>query len=150
MVSCFSCGKPGHNAKQYRYKPLEVQKQTSTTTTATDVKPITCFVCREGGHKSLQCPKCNMEKVRKVTIQADKIKRLATNNVMAKINEVRIPMTIDSGAKVSIVPLELVKQEELTGDSTKCKGAFDKQTWTDAKIAHVTITVGTESLQIKV
>ena len=130
--------------------PLEVQKQTSTTTTATDVKPITCFVCREVGHKSPQCLKCNREKVRKVTIQADKIERLATNDVMAMINEVRIHMTIDSGAEVSIVPLELVKPEELTGDSTKCKGSFDKQTWTDAKIAHVTITISTESLQTKV
>jgi len=72
-------------------------------------------------HKSQQCPKRNKERVRKVIIQAEKIERLATNNVMAMIGDTRIPMTMDSGAEVFIVPLELVKTEEFIKDSSKCK-----------------------------
>ena len=125
---------------------VEALGDTETDTTP-DVKHIVCFVCREVGHKSPQCPKGNKEKVRKVSIQANLIERLATNDVMAKINDTRIPMTIDPGAEVSIVPLELVKQGEFTGESTKCKGAFYKQVWTDARIAFVNIVIGTNSLQ---
>ena len=56
-------------------------------------------------------------------------------------------MTFDSGAQISVVPIELVKQEELTGETSKCKGAFSKQEWSEGKVANVTFHVGTEVFQ---
>ena len=127
---------------------METQKQTGKN--STDVKLIVCFVCREVGHKCLQCPNRQKEKVKKVTIQAHLMERLATNDVMARFNDVRVPMTIDSGAEASIVPHELVRPQDFTGETIKCKGAFDKQVWTDARVASVNIVIGNESFQEKV
>ena len=78
------------------------------------------------------------------------MERLATNDVMARFNDVRVPMTIDSGAEASIVPHELVRPQDFTGETIKCKGAFDKQVWTDARVASVNIVIGNESFQEKV
>ena len=61
-MSCFSCGKLGHIAKDCRYKPLAIQKQESTNTIPTEMKLIVCFTCRDVGHKSSQCPKRNKVK----------------------------------------------------------------------------------------
>ena len=87
------------------------------------------------------------DRVKRILIHEDKIERLAKNDIMATLGGKRIPMTFNSGAKISVVPIELVKQEELTGETSKCKGAFSKKEWSEGKLANVTFHVGTEVFQ---
>ena len=56
------------------------------------------------GHKSAQCPTKEKDKVKKVKILAHPIETLAENDVMASVNNHLLPMILDSGAQVSIVP----------------------------------------------
>ena len=115
-----------------------------------DVKPITCFVCREVGHKSPQFPTRNKEKVKKVKIDAHLIETLAENDVMASVNSHLVPMTLDSGAEISLVPKEFVNPDNYTGESLKFKGVDAAGEWIEAKVANVTIRIGPESFQERV
>ena len=143
-VTCYSCGKVGHMSKEYRSKPLQVQKQTSTNTAPVDTKPIVCFTCSELGHKSPQCPKRRKDKVKRVSIPREKIERLADNDIMATLGGVRLPMTFDSGAQISVVPIELVRSDEMTGETTNYRGAFTNNEWLVGIVANVSIKVGDE------
>ena len=83
------------------------------------------------------------EKVKKEKIVAHMIETLAENDVMASVNDHRLPMTLDSGEEVSIVPQEFVKPSDFMGETLKwclC------QTWvTEARVANVHVTIGQES-----
>ena len=47
---------------------------------------------------------------------------LAENDVMASVDNHLVPMTLDSGAEVSIVPQEFVRLSDYTGEKLKFKG----------------------------
>ena len=103
----------GHLDKDCRSKPEDPQKHNNLATPQKESKPIVCFTCKETGHKSPQCPR-KKDKIKKVIIKVDKVEKLAVNYVMATIGGVRLRMTIDLGAEISIVPKELIKTEEFT------------------------------------
>ena len=67
------------------------------------------------GHKSPNCPKKKKSTVRKIEIPIHRVMALNENKVMAEISGIAIPLTIYSGAQMTIVQLEAVKPEELTG-----------------------------------
>ena len=146
-VTCYACGKVGHMSRDCRSKPLESHKQTSTSISPAEVKPLVCFSCHEVGHKSPQCPKRNKDRVKKVLIQEDQIAHLANNDVMAIVGGVRIPMTFDTGAQISLVPIELVRPDEFTGETLRFKGVLSKQSWSEGKVATVTMSVGNQLFQ---
>jgi len=56
-----------------------------------------------------------------------------------------MPITCDSGAQVSVVPAECVKQEEFTGES-QVLGDFHTERVT-GKVCHVTFTISGRSFQ---
>ena len=109
-----------------------------------DVKPIVCFTCHEVGHKSLQCPKRPKDKVKWVVIPENKIVHLARNDVMSEIAGKRVPLTFDTGAQISLVPNELVSEEEFTGEVSKFKGINSKREWSEGRVAKITFTVGAD------
>ena len=45
---------------------------------------------------------------------------------MARIGNMRIPMTFDTGAQIPLVPIELVKPEEFTGEVPSSRGSWRK------------------------
>ena len=114
-VTCFFCEKLGHMAKECRSRPGEMPKGNAAS--SKDVKPIVCFLCNEVGHKSPQCPNKKKEKVKKVKIFAHLIETLSKNDVMASIHNHLLPITLDSGAEISIVPQEFVNPSDFTGES---------------------------------
>ena len=107
-VTCYTCGKVGHMSKDCRSNSLDIDKQVSTITNPTDFKPIVCFSCRDVCHKSPQCPKRKKDRVKRVLTQEHKIGRSAKNDIMATFGRKRMPMTLDSGAQISVVSIELV------------------------------------------
>jgi len=66
-VTCFSCGKRGHMAKECRTRPqaervstpvsVETPVVTSNPPPKSDLKEVTCFRCRQKGHKAPNCPR---------------------------------------------------------------------------------------------
>ena len=53
-------------------------------------------------------------------------------------------MTFDSGAQISVVPIELVRSDEMTGVTTNYRSAFTNNEWLVGKVANVSIKVGNE------
>ena len=143
-MTCFACGKVGHILKQCRSKQFETHKQANTNLSPTEQKTIVYFTCHEVEHKSSQCPKRPRDKVKRVLIPEDKIVHLAANDVMGKIADTSIPMTFDTGAQISLVPIELVKEDEFMGETSKFKGVTTEGSWSEGKVALVTFSVETD------
>ena len=100
-------------------------------------KPITCYNFNEVGHKSPQCHLGKKDKVKKVKISTEQIETLDKNDVMASVNDKLVPMTLDSGAKISIAPKEFVKQSDFIGETLKFKGILANYELTEAQVANV-------------
>ena len=107
-----------------------------------DTKPVVCFSCHVVGHKSPQCPKKQIGSVKRVEIPVDKVKALSTNEVMAETSGVRIPHTVDLGDQMTIVPLEVVKPDELTGATTTFNVIIDGEY--EGELAKVRFSVGSD------
>ena len=99
-ITCFHYGKIAHMAKEFRSRLAEANPPEQKD--VKEVKPMICFSCREVGHKSSQCPNRRKEKVKKIKILSYMIQCLAENYVMASVNSRLIPMTLDSGQKLTI------------------------------------------------
>ena len=69
-------------------------------------------------------PSRRKEKVKKVTISAGMIETLDDNDVVALVNGHLVPIAIDSGAKMSIVPQEFVEQSDFVGEILTFKGVL--------------------------
>ena len=111
------------------------------------MKPLVCFSCRELGHKSPQCPNKRKEKVKRIKILPELVECLAENNVMASVNNHLVPMTLDSGAEVTIVPQEFVKPSDCMEEKLKFNGVLAKHEWTEARVAMIPVVIGIESFQ---
>ena len=69
------------------------------------------------------------------------------NDVMAKVGDKKIPMTFHTGATISLFPKEMVKPEQLTGDTMKIKGVGEEGTWLEGNIAMITFVVGSNEFK---
>ena len=150
--SCFHCGKQGHYSKECRTrlaKEWNQQYQSSRTPvvktetaepsqTAKLKKEITCFDCRQKGHKSPQCP-LRVNQVKKINIPANKVVPLRKNEVFGAIGNHRLPITCDTGAEVTVVPEECVNPNQFTGET--CELAAFNKTTSEGKWCNVDITI---------
>ena len=80
--------------------------------------------------------------MKKIEIPVEKITTLNQNDVMSEITGITLPLTIDSGAMISVVPIELVSESEFTGEVSKLKGLNSNGEWSQGKVANVTFVVG--------
>ena len=69
---------------------------------------------------------------------------------MARVNGHLVPTTIDSGAKISIVPNEFIKSDDFVGETLKFKGVLAGYEWTKAHVAKVPMSIGKEPFVEKV
>ena len=93
--------------KQATPSPSHVPTPAVTPAVSKPEKKPICFNCRQVGHKSLQCPKKQAaNSVKRIQIPLSKVKMLKQGEVLAAILGQAIPVTIDSGAEITIVPEE--------------------------------------------
>ena len=151
---CFYCGKPGHFAAECRSRlagdksalpkqegPVPTQHPQTRSETAQANKPkreITCFNCRQTGHKSPQCP-LRVKQVKKINIPANKVVPLARNEVFGSMGKHRLPITCDTGAQVTLVPEECVEPTQFMRET--CVLATVNDTKFEGKRCEVDITI---------
>ena len=66
------------------------------------------------GHKSPQCPKKPKDRVKRVKIPKDEIVSLGARDILPEVSGITIPVTLDTGADISVVPLEVVQPHQFT------------------------------------
>ena len=81
-------------------------------------REVTCYNCRQKGHKSPQCP-LRQSQVKRIEIPSDKVVQLRGNDLVGTIGVHKLPITCDSGADVTFVD-----PKQLTGGTRdiKCFG----------------------------
>ena len=94
------------------------------------------------GHKPSQCPKRQLGSVKSIKIPVNSVKALGSNEVMGQMAGILLPITLDSGAQVTVVPEEVVQVSEFTGESTKFKGIIQGEHM--GRLANVIIQIGAE------
>ena len=154
---CYLCRKPGHFAAECCSRapaerpPLSRQETPPMTqqypSKTEGLKPsrgvqrplgeVTCFNCHQKGHIS---PNCTAKrKVKKVKIREDSIATLKSNEVFGSVGPHRMPITIDTGAEVTVVPAEAVDDEQLTGEEKTLRSFNNGESI--GKVCMVNITV---------
>ena len=161
---CFHCGKPGHFAAECRSRlagdkstlprqeiPFPAQqpltRQETTKPTRGGLRPLsetTCFICQQKGHISPNCPS-KRSKVKKVRVDEAKIRLLKENEVFGAVGLHRMPVTLDTGAEVTVVPEEAVGPHQLSGDSRTLRSFNNAES--EGKVCVIHVKVGDHILQ---
>ena len=71
------------------------------------------------------------------------MKALGNSEVMAEMLGILLPVTLDSGAQVTIVPEEAVKESEFTGETTRFNGIMHGEY--SGKLANIVLQIGGET-----
>ena len=122
-------------------------KKEHVTEKPTSQRPLsdtTCFRCHQKGHISPNCP-TRRNKIKKVKVQEDMIETLRTNEVFGAIGPHRMPITLDTGAEVTVVPEEAVLPHQFTGENRVLK-AFNN-TESSGRVCVVTISLDENLIQ---
>ena len=164
LGDCFYCGKPGHFAAECRSRlagdksalprqevpvqteqPLTRLEIPKATRGERDMSQVTCFRCRQQGHISPNCPKKPSSRVKRVQVTEDLIEMLKENEVFGAVGPHRMPVTLDTGAEITVVPVEAVDASQFTGESRTLRAFNNNESV--GKVCIVEITAGDQVLQ---
>ena len=130
--SCFKCGKPGHRAAEC----FAMMSGAGNDTPKREDRPVfSCYTCGQPRHKSPDCPnKAESSNNRKDVDARKKDGRKALRNIrvstssddanviLAMVEGKQLPLLLDTGAQISVMPAELVPTSAKTGDKVRIKG----------------------------
>ena len=149
---CFLCGKAGHFTRDCR-KSSKVVINTSTNFTPaeenqkvkTEGRVVKCYRCGEVGHKKPDCPKKN-KKSSVVKVGPSRVFR--RNEMLATVGVISMPVTLDTGVEVSVLPEEADCVLKYTEEKVTLTGIFDNLTSRTAPLAEVELTIGGEVINM--
>jgi len=127
-ISCFTCGKQGHMSRKCRSCP-QAEAATNPRAPAAPVAAegaggktgeVVCFRGNGKGHKSPACP-TKPKSNRRVRLPEREPVALSHEELFGAVGEYSMGITIDTGAQVSIVPKECVREEQMTGFKQKVR-----------------------------
>ena len=121
---CFKCNKPGHMAFDCPQNKGS-GAPTKTYTREGGSSKVVCYHCHEEGHKSPQCPK-KLEPKNEKEAKPTFVRRVWAGHdedvvLPGKMNDQETTFLLDSGARISIVPENLISQKQLTGEKVLVK-----------------------------
>ena len=155
-LTCFTCGKQGHKAVDCWSDNTSSFYQPASVSGSASVK-ITCYSCGEVGHKSTQCP--NKDRIGKVEsnllrqvkaepkeVQVKPVRRIRKHqnkdtSLRMKVNSQVVPVLLDSGSSVTVVPENMVAETQKTGDTVAVK-AFGAKKYLVLPMAEIPFEVG--------
>ena len=150
---CYKCQKPGHRAAECRSNPSLPSEQSRG-----DSFQTRCFTCGVLGHKSPECPirngnKSKQSDEKKEPEKSEKSKKKAfkqaevtvlhngpTNMIEATLYDQPLPLLLDTGAQLSVVPEEMVPPAARTGSKVHLKGYEGRVD--EAELAKISLCVG--------
>ncbi len=128
IISCFKCGKVGHKAvdcySRTYSKPLS-GSQSNHHRKYGPRQQIVCYNCGESGHKVPQCPSKSQQKTQNLQnrgtdkgVQPKPLRRVWNREgddpiVKGSVSGVEIPILLDTGARITVVPQSIVRPEEI-------------------------------------
>jgi len=155
QVTCFQCGKAGHYAKECRGASRgsgtgstygSNNSKTSTEETANGKagnRVVECYGCGGEEHVRSECPTAN-KKTKSVKTRV--AKSLAYNEVLAKVGGITMPVTLDSGVTISLLPEEANCVTRYTGKTVTLTLATEGPTSFEALILEAEVVIGNETI----
>ena len=103
-------------------------------------KPVKCFNCGKTGHNSPACQE-RKQNCKRVGTPQRELEQLDKNEAMVSINGILCLMTLDTGAKVTLVPKEVVPSQCFTGATQLFKGVDRTKGYSEGAVARVEMNV---------
>ena len=156
--ACFHCGKPGHFSAECRSRLAEEKGGTQQTENPgygdkkeqtvgvkgqRDMSTITCFRCRKKGHISPQCP-TRTNKIKRIKIPAERLVALRKNEVFGCMSGCSVPVTLVSGADITVVPFKCVLPSQFTGE--ECELNSFNHVKSKGKVCNIQVTIGDKTV----
>ena len=149
--SCFLCGKVGHFARDCRKTSKSVSGTSMGTMPAeeslrvkTESRVVKCYGCGEIGHKKPECP----VKKKASVVKVGPSRVLRRNEMLATVGGISMPVTLDTGAEVSVLPAEADCVLRYTGEEVTLIGVLDNLTSRTAPLAEAELTIGGEVVKM--
>ena len=133
-VTCFKCGKQGHKSFEcgaeeigVSLPPASVGSSFESSFGSSNQRGVTCFSCGMEGHKSPQCPNKNVRvqaEPKEIPRQVKRLKGHPNRDTFLKmvVNGQKVPVLLDSGSAITVVPSVMVAQAQLTGETVELRG----------------------------
>ena len=133
-VTCFKCGKQGHKSFEcgaeeigVSLPPASVGSSFGSSFGSSNQRGVTCFSCGMEGHKSPQCPNKNVRvqaEPKEIPRQVKRLKGHPNRDTFLKmvVNGQKVPVLLDSGSAITVVPSVMVAQAQLTGETVELRG----------------------------